>query len=86
MAQSPPEEPALAPQPQRRSARPRTKRPIYLGRWQDVPIFDLEALAPGQTVEGPAIVEAATTTILLQSSDSAAVTSLGWLDIRVAAP
>ena len=64
--------------------RPRTRRRVYLGRWQQVPIFDLEALAPGETVEGPAIVEAATTTVLLREDDQAAVTPLGWLDIRVA--
>ncbi len=79
-----PEEPALPPGPKGVPARPRTRRPVYLGRWQRVPIFDLEALAPGETIQGPAIVEATTTTVLLRESDQAAVTSLGWLDIRVA--
>jgi N-methylhydantoinase A len=46
-------------------------------------VLDLEALAPGQAIDGPAIVEAATTTVLLRRGERAAVTSLGWLDIAV---
>jgi N-methylhydantoinase A len=76
-----PQEPALTPRP---PGRPRTTRQIHLGRRQQVPIFDLEALTPGQTITGPAIVEAPTTTVLLRHNDSATVTPLGWLDIAVA--
>jgi N-methylhydantoinase A len=79
-----PQEPALAARSDGSPLRPRTRRQVYLGRWQRVPIFDLEALAPGQTVHGPAIIEAPTTTVLLRESDHATVTPLGWLDIRVA--
>jgi len=46
-------------------------------------LFDLDALAPGQRLEGPAIVEAATTTVLLRAGERAVVTPLGWLDISV---
>ena len=80
-----PKEPELPVRPARTPARPRTRRRVYLEGWQQVPIFDLEALAPGETIQGPAIVEAATTTVLLCQNDQAAVTSLGWLDIRVGA-
>ncbi len=79
-----PEEPALPPRPHNSPPQPRTTRQVYLGRRQRVPIFDLEALTPGQTIPGPAIVEAATTTVLLRPNDSATVTALGWLDIGVA--
>ncbi len=50
-----------------------------------MPVFDFEALAPGQAVEGPAVVESATTTVLLRPGDLARTTPLGWLDIAVAA-
>jgi N-methylhydantoinase A len=78
-----PEEPELPPGATGVPARPRARRSIYLDRWRRVPIFDLEALAPGQTITGPAIVEAATTTVLLRQGERASVTPLGWLDIRV---
>jgi N-methylhydantoinase A len=64
-------------------ARPRRERRIYLGRWQQVPVFDLATLTPGEIVEGPAIVEAPTTTLLLCPGESAVVTPLGWLDISI---
>jgi N-methylhydantoinase A len=77
-----PQEPAL---PAREPAGPHHHRRIYLGSWQDVPVFALDALAPGQVVEGPAVVESATTTILLRAGDRASTTAFGWLDIRVGA-
>ena len=43
----------------------------------------MEALAPGHTLEGPAIVEAETTTVVLNAGDRASVNELGWLDIRL---
>jgi N-methylhydantoinase A len=49
-----------------------------------VPVYDLDQVAPGQVVAGPAIVEAATTTALLRAGERATVTRLGWLDIRIA--
>jgi N-methylhydantoinase A len=79
-----PEERAPSPGRRRAAARPRSRRRIYLDRWQEVSVFDLDHLAPGETVAGPAIGEAATTSILLRPNERAAVTSLGWLDIRVA--
>jgi len=75
-----PQEPAL---PSRAPAAPRSRRRVYLGDWRDVPVHDLDALAPGQTIDGPAVLEAATTTVLLRASDRATVTPLGWLDIAL---
>jgi N-methylhydantoinase A len=77
---APPEEPRVGPRP---PAPPRTRRRVYLDDWREVPVFDLEALAPGQIIEGPALFEAATTTALLHQGDRALVTPLGWLDITV---
>jgi N-methylhydantoinase A len=56
---------------------------VYLGDWQEVAVHDLETLAPGQTIDGPAVLEAATTTVLLRATDRATVTPLGWLDIAL---
>jgi N-methylhydantoinase A len=75
-----PDEPAL---PSREPAGPRAHRRAYLGGWREVPVYDLDGLAPAQTLEGPAIVEAATTTVLLRDGDRAKVTPRGWLDVRV---
>ena len=76
----PPSEPAL---PDRPAAAPRTRRPVYLGGWQEVPVFALDALAPRQTIDGPAVIEAATTAVLLRPGDRAQVTGIGWLDIAL---
>jgi N-methylhydantoinase A len=77
-----PEEPPL---PSRAPGRPRAWRRVYLERaWTEGPVYDLDALASGQTIEGPAVVEAATTTVLLRPGDRGLVTPLGWLDIRLA--
>ena len=75
---APPEEPA---RPAGAPVPPRGRRSIFLDGWCEAPVFDLEALAPGQTIDGPALVEAATTTVLLRPGDRARVTAEGWLDI-----
>jgi N-methylhydantoinase A len=51
-----------------------------------VPIYQFDALAPGQPIEGPAVIESATTSVLLRPGDRAHTTALGWLDIDIAAP
>jgi N-methylhydantoinase A len=76
-----PEEPAL---PARAPAGPRGHRAIYLDGWCKVPVFDLDEVAPGQAIGGPAVIEAATTTVLLRATDHATITPLGWLDVRLA--
>ncbi len=75
-----PQEPSLA---ARAAAAPRGERRIYLGGWRTVPVYDFDALAPGQAIAGPAIVESAMTTVLLRPGNSARVTPHGWLDIAV---
>jgi N-methylhydantoinase A len=60
-------------------------RRIYLGGWRDVPIFAFGELAPGQAIDGPAIIESVTTTVLLRAGDHAKTTAFGWLDIEVGA-
>ena len=75
-----PQEP---PRPVGKSTAPRTHRRVYLQVWRDVPVFDIETLVAAQVIEGPAIVESETTTVLLRAGDRAQVTPFGWLDIRV---
>ena len=43
----------------------------------------MDALAPDQKIEGPALIEADTTTVLLKEGDRALVNRWGWLDIAV---
>ena len=77
-----PQEPALptaAPQP------PRGSRRVYLDDWTEAPVYAFDALAPHQTIAGPAIVESAMTTVLLRPGDAATVTGRGWLDIALPA-
>ena len=76
-----PAEPALVPGP---PAPPGAFRRVYLGHWRELPVHELGALAPGQRIEGPAIVESATTTVLLRVGDVARTTPHGWLDIDIA--
>jgi N-methylhydantoinase A len=68
---------------ERPAAVPRAQRRVYADSWRDVPIYDLDAVAPGQRINGPAVLEAATTTILLREDDRAAITPLGWVDVEV---
>jgi N-methylhydantoinase A len=77
--------PALPAEPERRAgapAAPRSRR-VYLGRWMEIPVHDMDGLAEGQEVKGPAIFESATTTVLIRARERAVVTRQGWLDIRL---
>ncbi len=73
-----PQEPDL---PEAPPATPRSKRPTYLDDWVTSPVYDFDALAPKQTIAGPAIIESPMTTILLRHGEVATVTPRGWLDI-----
>ena len=64
--------------------KPRGKRKAFFGAWRDCDVYALDDLRPGHSVEGPAIVEAETTTVVINAGDALTVNSLGWLDIRVA--
>jgi len=62
---------------------PMGTRSIYLEKWVDAAIYAFADLKAGQSISGPAIVEADTTTVLLLPGDTAQVTDMGWLDIAV---
>ena len=61
-------------------AQPKSRR-VYIGRWLEVPVYDIERVRAGLEVKGPAIFESTTTTVVLRENERAAVTPLGWLDI-----
>ena len=67
----------------RAESQPKSRR-AYLGRWIDVPVYDLDAARPGLEVKGPALFESSTTTVVLRKDERAIVTPLGWLDISLA--
>jgi N-methylhydantoinase A len=75
-----PQEPDLLEAP---PTAPRGERRTYLDDWVTSPVYDFDALAPKQTIAGPAIVESAMTTVLLRPGETAKITALGWLDITL---
>jgi N-methylhydantoinase A len=75
-----PREPNLPAGP---AAAPQGERRLYLDDWVAASVYRFDALSPGQTIAGPAVVESAMTTVLLRPGDGAAVTPQGWLDIAV---
>jgi N-methylhydantoinase A len=77
-----PQEPALPSAP---PAPPAGERRIYLEEFLTAPVYAFDRLAPGQAIDGPAVVESAMTTILLRPRERAVTTPLGWLDIALPA-
>lgn len=65
------------------SCAPRGRRQAWFGAWREVPVYALDDLKPGHTLDGPAIIEAETTTVLIDRGDRVAVNALGWLDITL---
>ena len=53
------------------------------GTWRETPVYSFDALQPGHSLAGPAIIEAETTTVLLDTGDRVSVNELGWLDITL---
>ncbi|MDE5457676.1 hydantoinase/oxoprolinase family protein [Bradyrhizobium sp. CSA112] len=62
---------------------PRNRRQAFFGGWCEVPVYALDELRPGHTLTGPAIIEAETTTVLVDTGDRVTVNALGWLDIAL---
>jgi N-methylhydantoinase A len=58
---------------------------VLAGIAQAVPVHRFEALAPEAHLSGPAIVESATTTVLLQAGDTARMDARGWLELTLPA-
>ena len=79
---APPIEPEA---PRGKPAAPVATREIFLGEWMEAPVYDFDDLANGQALDGPAIVESNTTTVLLRPGDEATTTPERWLDIHLPA-
>jgi N-methylhydantoinase A len=62
---------------------PHGKRQAFFGGWREVPVYALDDLQPGHSLTGPAIIEAETTTVLVDTGDRVTVNGLGWLDIEL---
>jgi N-methylhydantoinase A len=73
------------PSPQAKPHAVETRRQAHLDGWKSVPVYQIDKLAPGASIEGPAIFEAETTTVVAGAGDKVTVNSLGWLDIALRA-
>ena len=62
---------------------PRGTRQAWFGCWREVPVYALDELRPGHALAGPAIIEAETTTVVVDAGDRVTVNALGWLDIEL---
>jgi N-methylhydantoinase A len=65
------------------TAQARGTRSAWFGGWSEAPIFDLAKLSPGAKLTGPAIIEAETTTVVVNAGDTVKVNGFGWLDITL---
>ena len=65
------------------ACKPMGMRKAWFGGWRDIPVYSFESLLPGHSLEGPAIIEAETTTVLVDTGDRVTVNALGWLDIEL---
>jgi N-methylhydantoinase A len=59
------------------------RRRVWLDGWLEVPVHDFARLSEADTLTGPAIIGAETTTVLLRVGDTARFDARGWLDIEV---
>ncbi len=65
------------------SPRPKARRRVYLDQWIEIPVFDFHTLPSGQPIDGPSIIEADTTTVLLRPDDTARFDPRGWLTVTI---
>ena len=66
-----------------RPAEARATRKAWFGGWRETPVYDIAQLSPGASLTGPAILEAETTTVVVNDGDRLSVNGLGWLDIAL---
>ncbi len=73
----------VRPTPSAGACTPRGTRQAWFDAWRDVPVYALDDLRPGHALAGPAIIEAETTTVVVNAGDRVTVNALGWLDIAL---
>jgi N-methylhydantoinase A len=74
----PPAEPQIPPRP---LAQPRRQQAIYGEPSRAAAVYHLDDMAPGQQIDGPALIETETTTVLIGAADRATITATSWIDI-----
>jgi len=75
-----------APSASSAAVRAKGTRKAWFGGWRDAPVYDIAQLTPGAALTGPAILEAETTTVVVNAGDRVSVNGLGWLDIALGRP
>jgi len=73
----------LPPPAPRALAAPMATRKVHFGTWHETPIYFRETLAPGMALTGPAIVEQADTTTVIEPGMHARVDAYGNLLVEV---
>lgn len=58
-------------------------RPVHFGKWMDVPIYERARLLPGVAFSGPAVVEQADTTTVIEPGMAARVDAYGNLLVEL---
>ncbi|MEE9198688.1 MAG: hydantoinase B/oxoprolinase family protein, partial [Dehalococcoidia bacterium] len=59
-------------------------RRMFLGEWQEAPVYAMSRMSPGMEIEGPAVLESDFTTILVEPGDTARVDRYGGIELQVA--
>ncbi|WGR92587.1 hydantoinase/oxoprolinase family protein [Bradyrhizobium sp. ISRA443] len=60
------------------------RKAFFNNAWTEVDVYAAERLSPGNIIHGPAIIEAETTTVIVNVGDRVTVNARRWLDIKVA--
>jgi N-methylhydantoinase A len=74
--------PVELPPPAPATAVPPKTRRVYMDGWVEVPVHRWDDLGPAAAINGPAIVESATTTVVAREHDRILTTPHGWLEIQ----
>ncbi len=61
----------------------RSRRRVFLSEWRDAPVYALDELARGASVQGPAILESDFTTVLVDEGDTAELDPYGGIVLSV---
>ena len=68
------------------AAAQRGARRIFLADWVEAPVYWFDDVRHGMRIEGPAVIDSASTSVLIGRDGSAEVDAYGSLHIRPAAP
>jgi N-methylhydantoinase A len=63
------------------SAALRRSRRIYLGSWSEAPVYWFDDLAEGMVIEGPAVVDSASTSVVIGFNSKGTVDRFGSIEI-----